>query len=323
MFLKRRFIKRRLLYLVIISAFMVLMFMNNGHRFTSARMGNLPRSGKHFSSANIQSLVIKKNYDDRYLIFNRVPKCGSMSLTSTSYSLGAQNGFKVASPYEDGEKPNKSGEEQMEFIKYLHSQTHPFMYIRHQYFIDFENFGEKQPIYINMIRDPIARFESFYYFSRFGNQRGGGGAKLGDQKTQETIDECVQKRRQECTKPYWQVVPYFCGQEPGCMSRSRWALDRAKENIKNHYVFVGTLEDLDDSLKILEHLIPRYFKNAAQSMKSQKTIKVRNETYTRNKRETSEAAKIFLRTETCLSLEYELYDFVRERLYQFKDMLLD
>ena len=41
-----------------------------------------------------------------------------------------------------------------------------------------------------MIRDPIARFESFYYFSRFGNVKGGGGnAKLPEVQRLETVDQ--------------------------------------------------------------------------------------------------------------------------------------
>ena len=71
------------------------------------------------------------------MIYNRVPKCGSMSLTVLSYRLGSSNGFEVASPYEDGEKPSKTELESNEFINYLHKQQPGFMYIRHQYFIDF------------------------------------------------------------------------------------------------------------------------------------------------------------------------------------------
>ena len=83
--------------------------------------------------------------------------------------------------------------------------------------------------YINMIRDPIARFESFYYFSRFGNVLGGGGkAKLTDEQRHETIDECILNKRRECVKPWWQVVPYLCGQHPKCMERGRWAVEQAK-----------------------------------------------------------------------------------------------
>ena len=84
-----------------------------------------------------------------------------------------------------------------------------------------------------MIRDPIARFESFYYFSRFGNNLGGGGhAKLDEAQKQETIDECVQKKRFCCKSPWWQVVPYLCGQDPRCSEKSeesrKWAVERAK-----------------------------------------------------------------------------------------------
>ena len=80
-----------------------------------------------------------------------------------------------------------------------------------------------------MIRDPIDRFESFYYFSRFGNVKGGGGkAKLSEIQKLETVDQCVERRRKECIQPVWQVVPYLCGSAPVCQERSRDALERAK-----------------------------------------------------------------------------------------------
>ena len=60
-----------------------------------------------------------------------------MSMTTLSYKLGQRNSFKVESPYEDGEKPDKTLHEQTEFIDYLKNQEPPYMYIRHQYYIDF------------------------------------------------------------------------------------------------------------------------------------------------------------------------------------------
>nr|XP_002130122.1 uronyl 2-sulfotransferase-like [Ciona intestinalis] len=264
------------------------------------------------------------NKDRNYVVYNRVPKCGSMSMTTLCYRLGGANGFKVASPYEDGEKPNKNEEEEANFVEFLHEQSPGYMYIRHQYFIDFTRFGQKQPLYVNMIRDPVSRFESFYYFSRFGNERGGGGAssRMSEIRRQESIDECIQRRRQECIKPYWQVVPYFCGQDPGCMSRSKWAVDKAKQNIKEHYVFVGILEDLDNSLKVLEAILPSYFNDASNIYLNPENERMKHETHTRNKRETSEAARDFLKSETSLKLEYDLYEFVKSELENLKTLVL-
>ena len=80
-----------------------------------------------------------------------------------------------------------------------------------------------------MIRDPISRFESFYYFSRFGNVKGGGGkARLSEEQRLETVDECVANRRRECLQPVWQVVPYICGMRKECLQRHSEAVRIAK-----------------------------------------------------------------------------------------------
>lgn len=91
----------------------------------------------HYKSY-FESVIFQEDMDDRFVVFNRVPKCASMSMTTLCYKLGAENGFKVASPYEEGEKPGRTEPEQKKFIKYLRSQKSPYMYIRHQYFINFE-----------------------------------------------------------------------------------------------------------------------------------------------------------------------------------------
>lgn len=61
-----------------------------------------------------------------------------MSMTQLAYDLGAQNNFKVESPYEPGEKQKKTSDEQDQFRSYVSHAKPPYMYIRHQYYVEFE-----------------------------------------------------------------------------------------------------------------------------------------------------------------------------------------
>ena len=40
------------------------------------------------------------------------------------------------------------------------------------------------------------------------------------------------------------------------------ALRKAKENVEKHYAVVGVLEELNKTLTVLEHYVPRFFKGA-------------------------------------------------------------
>ena len=42
----------------------------------------------------------------------------------------------------------------------------PVAYYKHMYFINFEDFGRPNPIYVNLVRDPIDRIISWYYYIR-------------------------------------------------------------------------------------------------------------------------------------------------------------
>ena len=47
------------------------------------------------------------------------------------------------------------------------------------------------------------------------------------------------------------------------------AMRKAKENVEKHYAVVGLLEDLNKTLTVLEHYVPRFFKGALDTYYSE------------------------------------------------------
>ena len=47
---------------------------------------------------------------------------------------------------------------------------------------------------------------------------------------------------------------------------------KAKENVEKHYAVVGVLEELNKTLTVLEHYVPRFFKGALDVYWSEYTI---------------------------------------------------
>ena len=67
-------------------------------------------------------------------------------------------------------------------------------------------------------------------------------------------------------------------------------------------------------MKILEHLLPHFFAGATELSAEEAAQKMREETLTNNKKPASDETRKFLKEETSLGLEYELYDFVVDRI---------
>jgi len=124
------------------------------------------------------------------LIFNRVPKVGSQTLFRIMNAMAAVNNF--TSYKDDGERVRQYGEttmiichnQRIEFCKMFEQFNYPASYTKHIAFIDFEELeslrGNKKyakqfasfqytfqrPIYINMVREPVDRIISWYYYTR-------------------------------------------------------------------------------------------------------------------------------------------------------------
>ncbi|TSL47608.1 Uronyl 2-sulfotransferase [Bagarius yarrelli] len=207
----------------------------------------------------------------------------------------------------------------VELMKNISTVPQPFLYTRHVHFLNFSRFRMEQPVYINIIRDPINRFLSNYFFRRFGDWRGEQNhlirtprmkdderylrirhmLAVGRGSLREHVHSCSSGSEQELER------------EPGV-----WALERAKQNVMENFLLVGILEELEDVLLLLERLLPHYFSDVLSIYHSPAFWKVGNLTGTVKKHmPTLEALQVLYRR---MRYEYDFYNFVRDQFHLIK-----
>ncbi|KAF2349408.1 Sulfotransferase [Trinorchestia longiramus] len=206
--------------------------------------------------------------EELVIIYNRVPKTGSTSLIGLAYDLCSTNSFNVIHINTSRNSPTLSLSDQMKFVYNVSnwSEKKPGVYHGHVAYIDFARFGvSRLPVYINMVRAPLERLVSYYYFLRFGDDlrpnliRKRQGNKM-------TLDECVLRQHVDCSPArLWIQVPFFCGQHAECwVPGSEWALQQAKHNLVHQYLVVGITEEMESFVALLEGALPRVFHGALQ-----------------------------------------------------------
>ncbi|XP_077865921.1 uronyl 2-sulfotransferase-like [Saccoglossus kowalevskii] len=135
-----------------------------------------------------------------------------------------------------------------------------------------------------------------------------------------TYDECVLLNKTECQlERAWYIIPFFCGQDPRCRQPLKWSLEEAKRHVINEYTFVGILEDLENTMRIFEYLLPKYLKGAVSILKSLDKRKHLMKSLKQPGVLPSENVTRLMRAR--LTLEYEFYDFVVERFNRTKQEL--
>lgn len=93
---------------------------------------------------------------------------------------------------------------------------------------------------------------------------------------------------------------------------SREAMQRAKRNVESHYAVVGTWEDTNTTLSVLETYIPRFFAGARQEYYA---MQAHMDSVNRNafRPTIGEEARALLSRN--MTHEIEFYRFVRQRLH--------
>ncbi|KAK3560814.1 hypothetical protein QTP86_019494 [Hemibagrus guttatus] len=255
--------------------------------------------------------------NDMVVIYNRVPKTASTSFTNLAYDLCSRNHYHVLHINTSKNNPVMSLQDQVRFVKNvtMWKEMKPALYHGHVSFLDFSKFGVmKKPIYINIVRDPIERLVSYYYFLRFGDDYRPGlkRRKQGDKKT---FDECVAAGGSDCApEKLWLQIPFFCGHYSECWNiGSRWALEQAKYNLINEYLLVGVTEELEDFVMMLEAALPRFFRGATDLYRTGKKSHLRK---TSEKKPPTKESIARLQQSAIWKLENEFYEFALEQ-FQF------
>ena len=102
----------------------------------------------------------------RALIYNRVSKCGSTTMLNLIRKLSQRNGFHHAHSTIYSKRHISSGAQKQLAAKVtkLRKLKKPYLFDRHLHMLNFTAFGYPQPMYMNIVRDPLSQFVSGYYF---------------------------------------------------------------------------------------------------------------------------------------------------------------
>ena len=298
--------------------------------------------------------------NEKLLFYNRVPKCGSTTMKTVLKSLAKfhpdKNPYYMIDDVEAGRKNYLENQEIMnQFIsnvtqkaKTCHKLKRKFeipenlrrnhvsippiqalLYVRHVHYLDFQLFEKRDPIYINIMRDPVEHWISNYYYLRKGMVKTKDQSEeiqkkwdhheiIDEEERGISIEDCIKNQLPTCAKIYSDLIPYFCGNYDWCRKRNQKALETAKNHIFKKYAVVGILEDLSASFTMFEKIMPRFFRGIVYQY-TNLNDKLMEKTKTFDKKEESDFVKNYLRER--LQPEIELYEFIKELLYSRLDMI--
>ncbi|CAH1784531.1 unnamed protein product [Owenia fusiformis] len=261
--------------------------------------------------------------DNSILYYTRHPKCGSTTVMSYIATLARQNDFSViridnnkqiGGPADKNSCYVKANEctsfkQYHQIEKKVHKVQRPAVIMRHYGYFDFRHMNLKQPLMIDILRDPVERAISYYYYRQqvFRHE---------DITSMVSIDTCMKATSYNVYDCHLvssvASTPYVTWFSPPQLLPD---LNRALNIIDKEYEFIGVLEQLDKSLRILEHLMPRYFHGIEEVMK--------NTTIWRNLGGLKKQANVTLCRETLRALnlalagDYEIYHFVVQKMFYY------
>ena len=253
--------------------------------------------------------------DPTVLIYNRVPKAGSSSMTSLISKLSSKNDFRLLGWFD---LPSHDFEAVQAAVHDALAKGEKTVIAQHFHFPEIIH---EDVAYINVLREPVSRCTSQYYYLRYGDRRKEDRKKVLDKFGDQTIDECINSGKYDvCFNcDGWKQSLFFCGPDGGeCGDMSpNEVLSRAKQVISAHYV-VGVIEDFEGTVAVMEKLFPSFFEGGLELLKKVKPQRVTQGSSSYVPPSNSSIAVI----KTILDQDEQLYGWVKGNLDWYKQCVL-
>ena len=104
----------------------------------------------------------------KLLLFNRVAKVGSQSMTRLMAELSKRRSYSLEVDQRLEEEYNLAPWHQVELAERLTALANPTVWVRHLNYIDFNALGLANPQWLGLVRDPVERVISNFYYRRAG-----------------------------------------------------------------------------------------------------------------------------------------------------------
>ncbi|XP_066983415.1 heparan sulfate 2-O-sulfotransferase pipe-like isoform X1 [Macrobrachium rosenbergii] len=269
-----------------------------------------------------------------WLFYNRIPRTGGQTIVSLLKSLSKDLDYQHQEHvYRTPWQRLMSDEEQKNLATWFEYNFWPKSYDRFSLYINFTQhrsaYVTLRPAYITMVRDPVEKFISYFRFKRVDQQRvkmemtWREREKPGASRSWywKKLEDCVLNDDPECsmkdgTDDFLSAVPFICGQHSYCLKRGEpYALQKAKFHAEYEYSVIGITEEWNTTLGVLEQYLPAFFSGARQRYFSSEFQNER--TVNKNPKKYKEvSAEVRTALKNRMALEYELYEFLKQRLHR-------
>lgn len=276
----------------------------------------LPSNGSKPITAEAQ--VVPPNQQkvpNATFVYFTVPKCGSRTLFYLVSNLKERNGWGQISALTKLVKEKRSDRTSM-VQKYVSNATQPsFLYVDTS-FVPLT--GIPGLVYISLIRDPLERFLSAYYFVKSGDSIQGPDARsLGGKYGRDYFSRCQKSHRNDTCFGHWlgkTIHPRFCGATSQCNQMARKTIEKAKKTATERFAVVGLLEEFDNFLKLLEKKFPLHFGGLHELYKKSEAQEFVSKVKTKNK--DRPRPDIIEKMKEDMKLDYEFYNFVKDHFHK-------